>query len=268
MSKQNIIGIGRTAETFITKQGTALKLFYDFIPKAVADYEYAVAQEVAKVCTCVPAVYALVNRTGRTGIEYELIRGRRLVDSFSAHPLRIKYYARRMGELHRMIHSNPLKGLKTASDIYEDSVKRYPDIKDDVRSMLLGFLRQSKGSALCHGDFHPENILVSNSGDFKVIDWINVFSGDPLADVARTYYCIRSGKSPEKKSLFIKSMEIIFRRVIAKEYIRGYFKNKTVPKKKLQIWDKIIRIHRYYENIHEEKEDLIKTIKRTLPKIF
>lgn len=39
---------------------------------------------------------------------------------------------------------------------------------------------------LCHGDFHPGNILVSK--DKKVIiDWSGVHTGNPVSDVAHTY---------------------------------------------------------------------------------
>jgi hypothetical protein len=49
------IGIGRTAETYATEQGTALKLFYDFMPADTANYEYAVSKKVADVCPYAPA---------------------------------------------------------------------------------------------------------------------------------------------------------------------------------------------------------------------
>jgi hypothetical protein len=49
------IGIGRTAETYATEQGTALKLFYDFMPADTVNYEYAVSKKVADVCPYAPA---------------------------------------------------------------------------------------------------------------------------------------------------------------------------------------------------------------------
>jgi thiamine kinase-like enzyme len=39
---------------------------------------------------------------------------------------------------------------------------------------------------LCHGDFHPFNLIMSN-GDVKIIDWVDASSGDIRADVFRTY---------------------------------------------------------------------------------
>jgi serine/threonine protein kinase len=256
------IGIGRTAETYATEQGTALKLFYDFMPADTVNYEYAVSKKVADVCPYAPAVYALRHRHGRMGIEYELIDGPRLVDFCSRQPLRIKALARRMGELHRDIHRISLLGLRMSADIYGDAMKKYPFIGKDVRSKLLQFISGSKNEALCHGDFHPENILVNRAGEYKIIDWINATSGDPLADVARTCYLMQSGKSPEKRPFPVNVFESFFRRILTKGYLEGYFQNTAVPKTELHVWDLIIRIHRYFENIPEEKAFLEKTIDR------
>jgi tRNA A-37 threonylcarbamoyl transferase component Bud32 len=262
------IGIGRTAETFINDGGRALKLFYDFMPEEAARYEFSVSKKVAEVCDLAPVVYALKHREGRMGIEYELINGRMLVDLFPSHPLRIKVLARRMAVLHRAIHGCSLCTVRSATDVYEKSIKDYPDISDKARSVLLRFLEQSNGSVLCHGDFHPENILVGNTGNYKVIDWITAFYGDPLADVARSLYLMQSGKSPEKKPLLLRLAEAVFRRVIAKEYLQAYFQNSSIPENKLRIWDTIIRIHRYDEDIPEEREDLRRTIKSSLKNLF
>ncbi len=262
MNNQRKIGIGRTAETYATEQGTALKLFYDFMPAEAVGYEYSVSKKVAAVCAYAPAVYALRRSNGRAGIEYELINGPRLVDLFSRQPLLIKTLARRMGELHRDIHRISLLGLRMSADIYGDAVKKYPFIGKDVRSKLLRFINDSKNKVLCHGDFHPENILVNRAGEYKIIDWINATSGDPLADVARTCYLMSSGKSPEKRPFPINLFESYFRRIIRKHYLKGYFKNVSLPRKQLTLWDLVIRIHRYYENIQAEKAFLEKTIDR------
>ena len=39
---------------------------------------------------------------------------------------------------------------------------------------------------VCHGDFHPYNVIQSEEG-WKVIDWPDASSGDICADVCRTY---------------------------------------------------------------------------------
>lgn len=39
---------------------------------------------------------------------------------------------------------------------------------------------------LCHGDFHPQNIIKTENG-FAIIDWIDATIGDSLADGCRSY---------------------------------------------------------------------------------
>jgi aminoglycoside phosphotransferase (APT) family kinase protein len=39
--------------------------------------------------------------------------------------------------------------------------------------------------ALCHGDLHPSNVLLSSAGPI-VVDWFDAARGDPVADVARS----------------------------------------------------------------------------------
>ncbi|MCR8642935.1 aminoglycoside phosphotransferase family protein [Paenibacillus sp. N1-5-1-14] len=49
--------------------------------------------------------------------------------------------------------------------------------------------RLKDGDTLCHGDFHPGNILLSN-GHPMVIDFMNVCHGDLFYDVARTVFLV------------------------------------------------------------------------------
>jgi hypothetical protein len=65
----------------------------------------------------------------------------------------------------------------------------------------------------------------------------------------------------------MKLIEFVFRRIIAGEYLKAYFCNQLLPRKKFRMWDIIIRIHRYYENIPEEKEYLKKTIKKGIKRL-
>ena len=43
------------------------------------------------------------------------------------------------------------------------------------------------GSAVCHGDFNPSNVIVTPDGEPYVIDWAHVTQGSAPADAARTY---------------------------------------------------------------------------------
>ncbi|HET7342041.1 MAG TPA: phosphotransferase, partial [Methylomirabilota bacterium] len=45
---------------------------------------------------------------------------------------------------------------------------------------------EDRAPAVCHGDFHPQNILVRDGAVTAVLDWPNALVGDPAFDVAAT----------------------------------------------------------------------------------
>ncbi|MET1174803.1 phosphotransferase [Paenibacillus amylolyticus] len=51
---------------------------------------------------------------------------------------------------------------------------------------------------MCHGDFHPDNVMLSEAGDqYWVIDCMTGMSGDPAGDVARSWVILMSATLPE-----------------------------------------------------------------------
>lgn len=46
---------------------------------------------------------------------------------------------------------------------------------------------------MCHGDYHPGNVLVDTNGKVLVIDFMNVCHGPWQYDVARTHVLISEG---------------------------------------------------------------------------
>ena len=47
------------------------------------------------------------------------------------------------------------------------------------------------GDSLCHGDFHPGNVLYAADGEARVIDWSAASRGDAAADVAHSFILMK-----------------------------------------------------------------------------
>ena len=47
--------------------------------------------------------------------------------------------------------------------------------------------RMPKHSNVCHGDFNPSNIIITEDGTPYIIDWAHASQGNASADIARTY---------------------------------------------------------------------------------
>ena len=61
--------------------------------------------------------------------------------------------------------------------------------RQDVLEQLV---RLPDGDRLCHGDFHPWNVVGNPPDGATAIDWLDATCRDPAADACRSYLLMRS----------------------------------------------------------------------------
>ena len=78
------------------------------------------------------------------------------------------------------------------------------DLRATVRFDLIAKLEaMPREKMLCHGDFNPTNIIVSDDGTPTVIDWSHAAQGSAAADAARTYLllCLNGEETESERYL-------------------------------------------------------------------
>lgn len=76
---------------------------------------------------------------------------------------------------------------------------------------------------ICHGDFHPQNVLMMDGRVTGVIDWPNVVVADPAFDVASTRVIL--GLVPVRLlgvPPALRGLVEVARRILVTRYVRGY----------------------------------------------
>jgi aminoglycoside phosphotransferase (APT) family kinase protein len=135
----------------------------------------------------VPAAYEFVEVEGRPGIVFERVEGPSLLEHAQARPWTLFEAVRLLAELHAQIHrcvapvELPSQREWSAGDI--DAVADLSATEKEAARRCLAELPD--GTALCHGDFHPGNVLITPRGPV-IIDWETATRGHPLGDVACT----------------------------------------------------------------------------------
>jgi thiamine kinase-like enzyme len=94
------------------------------------------------------------------------------------------------------------------------------------------------GDRLCHGDFHPINVLGEVSRPV-VIDWPDARRGDPAADVCRSYLLLRLHAAD-----------------IAEPYLDAYCRISNVTWEKVLNWLPWVAAARLAEDIPDECDRL------------
>ena len=121
--------------------------------------------------------------------------GRMVLAEFQSRPWTVRRMLRSMAALHVELHTLDPAGFPDGPDLLDNRLaltRRTADALDHAglrRGLervepLLPRLREAP-AAVCHGDFHPLNVLVADDA-MAVIDWSDAGIGDPAGDVART----------------------------------------------------------------------------------
>ncbi|PYI55111.1 phosphotransferase family protein [Paenibacillus flagellatus] len=191
------IGQGLTAEVFEYGDGCVLKLYRDWVHASSIGFEYE-ASSIAYGCGLpTPRPCGRLDEEGRSGIVFERANGPTMLDGIRSKPWRLFDYARTFADLHADMHRIEASGLPDRKESFAHDIRRVDRLSDDEKEAVLAVLaRLPGGTKLCHGDFHPDNIVLGGGGP-QVIDWMTAGRGDPASDVARVTVLLRFAALPE-----------------------------------------------------------------------
>ena len=113
------------------------------------------------------------------------------------------------------------------------------------------------GDKLCHGDFHPGNIIVRDGNPF-VIDWCGATKADPVADVAHTYLLFRTVPKIPGSTNMSNNILKLGGMFSARTYFKTYKKNYEINTNLFSKWLLVRAAERTYYGMQSEKENLVK----------
>jgi len=249
-----VIARGRTAEIYAWRSRWVLKLFHSWMPLAAVQNEAEIARAVHASGLPVPAVGDIVQVNDRWGVVYERVAGDSLLSSLSRRPWRALAAFRELAALHRQVHARVVPGLPSLKERLAGKIARAALPTESIRACALDRLAGSPdGDSLCHGDFHPDNVLVTVAGP-AIIDWIDAAHGDPAADVARTLLLL-SGGAPPPGVRFGPPMAAL-RKTAQWMYLQDYERHCPGIRDRARSWLPVVAAGRLSEGIREEQAQL------------
>ena len=256
-----LVAVGRTAEVYARGEQQVLKLYRDWCPPHWVDFEARIGRIVQDAGLPVPAVGDIMEINGRRGLVYERLNGVSMFGTIVARPWTIIRFGRLMAELHAAMHA-----IQAPSDLpdqrgrFKGAIERAQAWPDDLRRKTLAVLDACPdGDWLCHGDLHPDNILMTSRGPL-IIDWMTATRGDPLGDVARTVLLATVGEPPT--GTLVRLLTRLLRGWMRSAYLRRYFELRPKGRERLDKWLVVTFAARLAEDIKGEAEQLIAFVER------
>lgn len=248
-----LIAQGRTASVYEWDEAHVVKLFQDWFPLEDIEYEQKLARAVHASGVKSPAAGEVVQVEDRNGLIYERVRGESMLDLGMRQPWKMFGYARLLARLHAQMHDYSFgPEIPSQRRKIQGKIQQAQALSDSMKGSLIQVMDQlPEGSCVCHGDFHPANVLIDGK-ESTVIDWIDASRGNPLADVARTSV-ILLGSAGTTRNVFMK----LFIKTFHSTYLKEYFRYHPGGEKEYQRWLPVVAGARLSENIPELEEWLI-----------
>jgi len=256
------IALGFTAEVYAWKDGQVLKLFKAGISLDTVEAEANLTRMVHATGLPVPAVGEIVEIESRFGLEYERVDGITMLQAFVRKPWSFPVLARQLAELQVDMHRRRVPEMPSQRERLSRKITRARKLSENVRVAALKALELlPEDDKLCHGDFHPNNIVLTSRGPV-IIDWIDASRGYPLADVARSSILIGGGPLPPGTPVvwLVRTL----RRWFYLTYLRRYFQLNPAGRQQLSTWVPVIAAARLDENIHADEARLLSIVQKLI----
>lgn len=239
MKLENIISASDSKKVYRDGDMT-IKVFDSDYSKADVLNEALNQARVEETEINIPKILGVTKIDGKWAIVREYIAGKTLSELMDEHPEKLSEYLDLFVNVQMKIHDQRCPMLTKLKDKMKNKISM-ADVDDTIRYELQTRLEgMPKHNKVCHGDFNPSNVIITDTGIPYVIDWSHATQGNASADVARTYlmFCLKG------------------KRELAEQYLDLFCKKSGTEKKYIQQWLPIVAASQSVKGKPDERDFL------------
>ncbi len=243
MKLDNVIAVRKNKKIY--RDGDrCIKLFnHDFSKQDVLN-EALNSARIEETGIPIPKVLEVTTTDGQWAIVFDYIKGDTLAQLIEKDPGKKDEYLDFFVNLQISVQAKTCPMLNKLKDKMNrkisqtdlDSTTRY-----ELHTRLEGMPKHNK---ICHGDFNPSNIIISDDGTPYIIDWSHVTQGNASADAARTYllFCLNGNTE------------------YAEKYLSLFCEKSGTAREYVQKWMPIVAASQSVKGNEEEREFLLRWV--------
>ncbi|MEW6092564.1 MAG: phosphotransferase [Chloroflexota bacterium] len=263
-SERELLARGRTAEVYAWADNQILKLFFDWCPPEWIQAEVQVGRLLASTSLPTPRLMETISLEGRQGIIFDRVEGPSMLSLLGTSPWLLSRAAHQFAELHSAIHAITSSNLPSLHSHLRISISTTDLLPALVRDhALAALISLPDGHALCHFDFHPDQVALTRQGPM-ILDWMTARRGHPLADVARTSILIAFAQAPYANWLMRTATDLV-RKAFRSQYLRRYAQlHPGFRLDDLHRWMVPVAAARIAENVPGEHDQILAFLEHSL----
>ncbi|MDR2709340.1 MAG: phosphotransferase [Elusimicrobiota bacterium] len=184
----NLISKGK-GRTIYTQGSSIVKVIDTNVAKISALNEALNQARIEETGLSIPKILEVKKIDEKWALVMEYIKGEKLEDLMKKNPSKIDEYINLLVDLQLQVHSKRVPRLDSLRDKMHRKISAAKEILDATLRYDLHERVDSapKHDKVCHGDFIPANIIISQDGKPYIIGWSHVARGNGAADAALTF---------------------------------------------------------------------------------
>ena len=240
MKLDKIIAV-RTGKTIYKDEDRAVKVFDSDYSKADILNEALNQARIEETGLNIPKILGVNMIDGKWAIVSEFIKGKTMAQLMAENPDKFDEYLEQFVDIQMGIHEMKAPLLTKLKDKMNRKISQ-ADIDATTRYELHTRLEgMRKHNKVCHGDFNPSNIIITEDGVPYILDWSHATQGNASADVARTYLLFWLDGNIEG----------------AKKYMELFCKKSDTAKQYIEKWLPIVAASQSVKGNAKEREFLL-----------
>ncbi len=240
MKLDRVIAV-RNNKTIYRDGDTCVKVFGADYSKADVLNEALNQARIEETGLNIPRVREVTMVDGKWAIVSDYIKGKTLAELMAEDSENKDKYIEMLVDLQLQVQSKTCPLLNKLKDKMNrkicmtelDATTRY-----DLHTRLEGMPKHNK---VCHGDFNPSNVVITEDGTAYIIDWAHATQGNASADAARTYLIFWLNGDIEG----------------AKKYLDLFCKKSDTAMQYVQSWMPIVAASQSVKGNEKEREFLL-----------
>ena len=240
MNLDRVIAV-RNTKTVYHDGDKCIKVFNENFSKSDVLNEALNQARIEELGLRIPKILEVSMVDGKWAIVSQFIKGKTLSQLMKEEPNKKDEYIDMLVDLQLEVQSktcpllNKLKDKMNykimATDL--DATTRY-----DLHTRLEGMPKHNK---VCHGDFCPSNVIVTDDGTPYILDWAHATQGNASADAATTYL----------------TFVLRYDKAMADEYLKLFCQKSKTAMQYVQKWMPIVAASHLLNSNETEKELLL-----------
>ena len=240
MKLDKIIAV-RTGKTIYKDEDRAVKVFDSDYSKSDILNEALNQARIEETGLNIPKILGVNMIDGKWAIVSEFIKGKTMAQLMAENPDKFDEYLEQFVDIQMSIHEMKAPLLTKLKDKMNRKISQ-ADIDATTRYELHTRLEgMPKHNKVCHGDFNPSNIIITDDGVPYILDWSHATQGNASADVARTYLLFWLDGNIEG----------------AKKYMELFCKKSDTAKQYIEKWLPIVAASQSVKGNAKEREFLL-----------